>query len=198
MRPVTTTAILTDLRDANNAGAWAQFDSRYRPILIGLGRHLGLDEHDAEEVAQETLAEFAREYRAGKYERERGRLGAWITGIARNRIRAMIRERERKHAARGSSALGQVPDDVSLSKMYEEHRARAILAEALRELRENTRTSPNTVRAFELFALEGVPVEAVAAECGLDPAEVYRIKNRLTKSLREIVTRLEKVFSEDG
>src|SRR5262245_26130520 len=42
----TTTALLEGLEDAANAPAWQAFDQRYRPLLIGLARRLGLTDDD--------------------------------------------------------------------------------------------------------------------------------------------------------
>jgi len=40
----TTTKLLEELKDEANADAWNEFDTRYRPILIGFARRLGLGE----------------------------------------------------------------------------------------------------------------------------------------------------------
>ncbi len=62
----TTTAMLDALHDAGNADVWEQFDRRYRPILIGFARNLGLTDQDSADIAQETLARFLSEYRNGR------------------------------------------------------------------------------------------------------------------------------------
>ena len=54
----TTTAMLDALHDPENALVWETFDKRYRPILIGFARNLGLSEQDAADIAQETLTRF--------------------------------------------------------------------------------------------------------------------------------------------
>ena len=84
MRTRTATAMLEDLRDPGNQTVWQEFDTRYRPILIGFARKLGLSNEDSADAAQDALIQFVRSYRAGKYERQRGRLSSWVIGIARN------------------------------------------------------------------------------------------------------------------
>jgi hypothetical protein len=71
----TTTALLEGLHDPADAVAWEQFDRRYRPIVVGFASRLGLADADAADVAQEVMLQFVKEYRAGKYDRQRGRLG---------------------------------------------------------------------------------------------------------------------------
>jgi RNA polymerase sigma-70 factor (ECF subfamily) len=197
-RTTTTSQLLRDLLDDSADDAWREFDQRYRGIIIGLGRRLGLDQEAAEEAAQQALAEFARDYRAGRYDRSKGRLTAWLLGIARHRILDAGRSMARRRPQRGESALGALPDEDEMSQMWEAQRERAVLQQALRELRENTRTDPKTMHAFELFVLHETPAQMVAETCDISTAEVYRIKNRLTKRLREIVARLTRIYSEEA
>ena len=65
----TTTALLEGLFDSDNELAWSHFDARYRPIVIAFARKLGLSESDAGDVAQETILQFLKEYKEGKYDR---------------------------------------------------------------------------------------------------------------------------------
>lgn len=193
---LTTTSLLLDgLHDAENQAVWSEFDRRYRPILVGFARHLGLSEADADETAQRTLAEFAEGYLAGKYQREKGRLSAWILGIARHRATDVWRMRGRRREVRGASALIDLSDD-ECTQLWEDEQQRAILTRALETLREQTRTSPRTMRVFQQVAIEGVAAGVVAADFEMTTEEVYRVKNRITKRLRELVAQLTQAYAE--
>lgn len=198
VRQTTTTLLLEALHEPSNETVWQEFDARYRPILVGLARQLGIQPDDAEEVAQETLTQFVRDYRAGKYDPSKGRLSAWIIAIARHRVLDMHRARGKRRKWRGDSALSHLPDEEQLTRIWDAERDRVIFEQALAELREKSNVSTTTLRAFEMYALEGTPVETVARECGLTVAEVYRVKNRLTKRLREIVSRLNGIYAEES
>lgn len=195
-RTTTTTQLLQALFDPKDEAVWREFDGRYRPIIYGLAMRLGLGPHDAADVAQATMIEFVRDYRSGRYDRDRGRLRAWIIGIARHQVSDAFTQRKRRRALRGESAFEELPDDNRLTELWDAERERAILSEALRELRITTRTEPKTIQAFEMVAIDGVPAEAVALECGIEVAEVYRIKNRITKRLRAIVVQLTQAYLE--
>ena len=106
----TTTALLTGLFDPRNAAAWEAFDRRYRPILIGFARNCGAKDVDAAEVAQETIVRFVEEYRAGKYDRNRGRLGAWLVTIARYRLLDSRRRAGTARIERAESAMVDLDD----------------------------------------------------------------------------------------
>lgn len=192
----TTTALLAALHDSANAAAWEAFDQRYRPILVGFARSCGLSEHDAAELAQATIVRFIEQYREGKYDRERGRLGAWLVTIAKYRLLDLRRKASSMHITYGESAIVNLDDDRAVGDAYETQRRLAILREALKELRERTKTDPRTIRAFELLYYHGMTVQAVAADLGMQPQEVYLAKSRVAARIREIVARIEREYEE--
>lgn len=193
----TTTQLLESLRDPSNEGMWRLFDERYRPVLKAFARQQGMSEEDAGEVAQATLAQFTADYRAGRYDRSRGRLSSWIIGIARNRVVDIGRARQRHRQQRGESALVDVSDDSTVHLAWNEARRRVIFEKALGMLHSDTRMGVQTIKAFDLCAVRGVPAEAAAAECGMTVAEVYVAKNRAIKKLREIVAQLTEEFEDE-
>ncbi len=195
----TTTALLESLHDVGNAHIWEEFDGRYRPILIGFAMKLGLAHQDAADVAQQALTEFVRDYRAGQYERGKGRLSSWLISIARNRTVDLQRSQGRRRDWRGESAIDQGPvqDSAHDSAHWEAERKQVILARALSSLREKSRMSEHTIRAFELVALRGVPAQAAAEQCAMSVDEVYVAKNRVTRQLREIVTEMTHAYDDE-
>lgn len=198
LRTTTTTLLLERLRDPKDALVWEEFDARYRRILVGVGVKLGLDEEAASEAAQETLVQFVRDYREGRYDRGKGRLRAWIIGICRHRVADAHRRRARERGRRGESAMVDLADEQTVCAAWEEEQRRVVFARAMEVLRESTRTSVRTIRAFEMLAMGNVPAAEVAVELGLETAEVYRIKHRMTERLREIVAELTASYETDG
>lgn len=198
MEPVslvaTTTELLEGLHQQGNRGAWDEFDRRYRPILVGFLRRMGLNENDAADVAQETLACFVQDYRAGKYNRQQGRLRSWLIGIARCRLADLRRAKGRRRELRGESAIGDVPDDADTESVWETEQRQFIFEQAVRELRQTSRFNERTIAAFERVVLRREAVDAVSAELGLSPQEIYNAKNRVVERLREIVKRYEECF----
>lgn len=198
----TTTRLIEDLRDPGNAGAWSAFDARYRPVLISFALRLGFSADDAAEVAQQSLAEFARCHGEGRYQREQGRLSSWLIGIARNVGSSMRRRNMAGGLARagGDTVIGQMPaelpDEQHLTRIWAAEREQVILTEAMAILRTSPRMDERTLRAFELVAVRGVPAAEVAAECEMSIDAVYVVKNRLIKRLREIVRELTTAYDE--
>ncbi|MDZ4752946.1 MAG: RNA polymerase sigma factor [Phycisphaerae bacterium] len=195
----TTTAMLEALHDAANEPAWEAFDARYRPILVGFARNLGLTDSDAADVAQETLVRFIQDYREGKYDRTKGRLGAWLVGIARYRILDLRRKRSTRHEVQSDGAVANAVGDLDPDRLQAawdaEHR-QAIMREAMTELRQTTKTDERTIRAFELVVAHGRAPQQVAEELSISVHDVYLAKSRVAQRLREIVERLESTYDE--
>ncbi|UYV12352.1 MAG: hypothetical protein NCW75_13755 [Phycisphaera sp.] len=167
--------------------------------MTAFAHRLGFAGDDAAEMAQQTLAEFARAYAQGRYQRGRGRLSSWLIGIASN-----VGSGLRRRAARGPANTGdELLDDAwadqrLLQDAWDRERERAIVIEAMSILRDTSRVQADTLRAFELFAIRGVPAEEVAAQCSISVDAVYVVKNRLTGRLREIVQELTVAYDENG
>lgn len=194
----TTTDLLNGLNDSQNAEAWVELDGRYRPVLVNFARKLGLSDADAADVAQETLATFLKEYREGKYDRDRGRLRQWLIGIARYRALDVQRGGARKRVVRGESAIVDMSDDQALTQVWEAERRAVMLRQALRELREKTKINEKTIQAFELLTLQQLSAQSVADQLEMNVDEVYVAKSRCAAKLREIIDRLEKAYEGEA
>ncbi len=174
-----------------------EFDRRYRPIIIGLARKLGLRDEDAADVAQETLARFLKAYRAGEYDRTRGRLRSWIIGIAKYRIADVMRARANRQAWRGDSVIGELPAQEELDAIWDSQRRGTILRQAVEELRTGTKLNERTIAAFELLTFHQRAAASVAEELAMSMDDVYQAKNRVAARLRAIVERIEQLYDED-
>ena len=189
----TNTHLLRALFDASERTAWSEFDARYRPVIFQFARRVGIDDEAAAEIAQNTLVDFWADYHAGKFDRARGRLRAWIFGIARHQVASYRRARGRRREWRRESALDQLAGP-ELKDAWEGARQQAILERGIEQIQEETKTAPKTVCVFVQVALRSVAAAQVAQDNDMTVAEVYRVKHRLTKRLREIVGELETMY----
>ncbi len=190
----TTTTLLEGLFDARNQDVWRVFAERYEPVILGIARRLGLSDQDAADAAQETLIRFLQEYRAGKYDRERGRLGAWITSMARFRIADLYRARARDRKVRSDSAFDFVPSDDEMEKLWDEECRREIIRKAMQRLRDGTNLNEQTIAVFHALTLEQKEPADVAREHGVSIDVVYKSKQRCLTQLRTIINELNAVY----
>ncbi|MCA9294798.1 MAG: sigma-70 family RNA polymerase sigma factor [Phycisphaerales bacterium] len=192
----TTTTLLNALHDHGNEIAWAQLDHRYRPVIRGLARRLGVPESGAEEVAQQTLSEFVGAYRAGRYDRTKGRLSSWILGIAHHTALRAIRHGRRDQQA-GTALLEGLHDESMLRSIWIDERDRAIFSQAMSSLRQDSGMDERTMQAFELVSLRGVPAIEAAQQCRMSVDQVYVAKSRVTRKLRDLVSQMTAAFEDD-
>ncbi len=191
----TTTAMLAALHDPAATAAWEAFDARYRPILHGFARNLGLSDEESADVAQETIARFVEQYREGRYDRERGRLGAWLVGIARYRI-LDVRRAHGRRAVRGESAMVDLDDDRSLGDLWERERRSRIAELAMSRLRDSGRSDPRTMQAFEMLMVHGLTPAVVSEQLEMPIQSVYVAKSRIAERLQKLVAEIESEFDE--
>ena len=181
----TATVLLEGLHDPENEAVWREFDARFRPILHGFARGLGLSDADAADVAQESLTRFVRAYRGDRYRRERGRLSSWLIGIAKNCISDLNRKRAVRREDRLSAA--EPLDPRRVTQIWEDACERHLLQEAIEVLRSESHSDARTIRAFERVAINAEPPAQVAADLGMTANAVYIAKNRCLTRLRAIV-----------
>jgi len=194
MRWVTTTLLLENLRNAEEA-AWEQFVERFRAPIMRFACDLGLPADEAEDVAQETLMDFVRAYRSGQYDREKGRLSAWLFGIAHRRVRHAWRQRagqpRQVAAAQRTAFWDNLPDEEATRQSWDASWEQAVLDQCLQQVRAEVES--NTIRAFELFALHGRPAADVAGELGMSRNAVFIAKHRVMKRVLELRRQFESI-----
>lgn len=197
LQTVTSTTLLEGLREPENRTVWSQFDARYRPVIVGYARKLGLTEADAQDAAQQGLIEFSRSYREGKYDPGKGRLRDWLFGIAR----VQILNWRRRHRGREVQMLDQsgetnffaaIEDDDRLQQLWDDEWRQAVLRQCLEEVRREFDGS--TLEAFELFVWKGRPAQEVADELGMTPNAVFLVKHRVTKRIRQLMPAMEEIW----
>ncbi|MBX3389132.1 MAG: RNA polymerase sigma factor [Phycisphaeraceae bacterium] len=189
--------LLEQLKSEGNQEAWQRVDERFRGIVFGAARRVGLDEADAADVAQETMVQCLRDFRAGGYDRARGRLSGWIIAIAHNRISDVLRRKQRANQDVGDTSLVALPAVDAVSAAWNEALRDDLFRRSWERLQAESGQNPATIKAFELAVIRGVPTQAVAQECGLTVDQVYLAKNRVSGKLREIVEEMTKAY-EDG
>ena len=185
----TNTHLLDGLLHASNRDVWQGYVSRYRPMIVGFSRRLGLSAEDAEDTAQQTLIAFADSYRAGKYQRDKGRLRTWLFGIARNQaLNCRKRNARRRPRTATPEELDDLGQDDGLHAVWEREWRDAVLRACLEEVRGEVK--PTTFEAFRLFALEGVEAERVGEQLGITANAVFGAKRRVVRRVRELLPQM--------
>jgi len=185
----TTSTILDQLRDYENATAWSDFVDRFRDPIRRFALSLGLPEQECEDIAQEALLAFAEAYRDGRYERDRGRLSSWLFGITYHQVlrRRRAFARNAVDMAAGDTTadiMERLPDEAAATDEWEREWERSLLRQCLECVR--SEFAPETIDAFELSVRDDKPAEAVATALGVPVKAVYNAKHRVLRRIRKL------------
>src|SRR5262245_45691368 len=185
--PATRVTLLGRLRDPQDQQAWSEFVGLYGPLLFAFARRRLPQDEDAADVTQEVLTAVM----GGRYQRPRGRFQKWLVTVLLNKIRDF-------HAAR--RRRGEVCDGTAVSERLQEEpfrdeeeewdreRERHLLRVAAERVR--ARTNPVHWDAFARTALANQPGQEVASALSLSLTNVYAIKSRVMKDIKEEIHRL--------
>lgn len=196
----TNESLLDRVKRADAHDAWREFFHAYGSTIMRYAQKLGLTEHQAEEVLQETMVALMRQLPEFCYDRRQGKFRNYLlTIVHRKSLAALRRAKGQPNVSLdsddtcGQRALHDVLPAVVANTDAREAEARwreAIMEDALARLAVNPALADGTYDVFRAYAIENRPVADVAAEFGLKENAVYQIKNRLLRRLRVDVARL--------
>jgi RNA polymerase sigma-70 factor, ECF subfamily len=184
---LTSVSLLDRLKAARpDAFDWQRLQGIYLPLIQRwLRRVPGLGE-EAQDLAQEVFLVVVREL--PRFERRReGSFRTWLRNITVNKAWSFSKQRDRR------PAVGLDLTDGFLDKManpesdlarewdreHDEHVVQKILAAVQPDF------TPPTWKAFQRFAVDGLPAAHVAQELGLTENAVLLAKSRVIRRLRE-------------
>lgn len=195
--PTTSKTLLRDLGADARSPRWAEFISRYRPMMESFlaARYPSLAP-DADDLVQETLVALLRALPDYRYvPGEQGSFHNYLTGILRNKAASLLRRREAEAArdawaAAESAAPPALADEVAAARDEAAWRD-AVLQIALRQLLADESVQERTKQVFIRVAVEGEDPAAVAEAFGIERNAVDQMKSRMTRRLRDLVAALD-------
>ena len=133
--PDTRASLLLQLQAGDDQDGWQDFVAIYRPIIYRLARKRGLQDADAQDLAQQVLVSIAGAIERWHQHDESTRFRHWLRRVARNAISNVLTRRPRDIASGGTSIHEflevQVDEDSDLSREIElEHRRELFLRAA--------------------------------------------------------------------
>jgi RNA polymerase sigma-70 factor (ECF subfamily) len=185
--------LLIRVRDPADQAAWHEFVEIYRPLILRLARQKGMQEADAEDVAQQVLAAVAQAVEQREHDPKRAKFRTWLNRVAQNAILNTL-ARGRPDRGSGDSALLAVlnqhesPTGPDSALLRLEHR-REVFRWAARQVRKEFHQT--TWDAFWLTAVEECTVDAVSKELAKNPGVIYAARSRVIRRIQEKVTEYE-------
>jgi RNA polymerase sigma-70 factor (ECF subfamily) len=185
---VTSLSLLQRIRNGDASG-WHRVVDLYSPLVHYWCRRWGVDGADADDVLQEVFAAAAQSITAFRREREGDTFRGWLRVIARNRVLAFWRSRNRHPEAVGGSdpwqRLQEIPEPTPDTPDDSEEAGQfsALVQRAMTLLRNEF--EDRTWQAFWRVTADGRAVADVAAELGMSANAVRMAKSRVLRRLRE-------------
>lgn len=191
--PDTRGSLLIRVRDPADQAAWYEFVEIYRPIILRLARQKGMQEADADDVAQQVLVAVAKAIEQREHDPKRAKFRTWLGRVAHNAILNALTRRRRDRGSGDSALLAVLNGHASHtgpdSDLLRLERRREVFRWAVRQIRKEFRQA--TWDAFWLTAVEGRAVEVVAKELEKNRGAIYAARSRVIRRIQEKVTDYE-------
>lgn len=189
---ITRPSLLLRIRDPGDDAAWAQFVEIYTPLIYRYCRTRGLQDADAADLAQETMAAVARAIAGFEYNPERGKFRNWLLTVVQNRLRTFLSRQQRQPALAGETALRLILERDSLERddpAWQADYYRTLFDWAAGRVRGDFQDS--TWQAFWQTTVDERDGQEVADSLGLTVGAVYVAKSRVLARLKEEILRLD-------
>jgi RNA polymerase sigma-70 factor (ECF subfamily) len=197
--PETSESLIARVKDLADGEAWTEFLAMYRPVVVRMALRRGLQDADAQDVAQKVL--LAVSLAIGKWEpRSEQPFRAWLGKIAHN---AILNRLTRRPPDVGTG-LSAVADQLNEVAEDDPDTAAEIVLETRRELfrlasqQVRVEFAPVTWEMFWETEVHEKSVEEVAAAFDRSPGAVYVARCRVMKRLRDRVQEVSVVWGVDS
>jgi len=199
----TRASLLGRLKDWNDQTSWQEFDQIYRRLILSFALKQGLNQQEAEDVAQETWLAVAKAIGTFEYDPARSSFKNWLLTVTRHRILDHCRRRPKEALAQPrladdstrTSTVARLPDPHSVaSEAVWDEEWRQTLTELAVE-RFKAAVSPEHFRIFYLSVIKAQPAAKVATALGVNLAKVYVVRHRLTPRFAKLVASLQNEVS---
>ena len=187
----TSPSLLARLRDSpEDQSAWGEFVGRYQPRLLAWGRRWGLQDSDAQEVAQNVMVRLASKLRVLSYDPSLSFRG-WLYTIARHAWSDFVSD-QRKQGVHGDPT--EVLQSVQARDDLEQRLADVFDLELLEEAtsRVKARVEDKTWEAFRRTAMLEETASVVSAALNMPIASVFKAKSNIQRLLQEEIAILER------
>ena len=192
---VTRESLVGRLVNLDDRKRWQEFFDTYWRLIYSVARKSGLTDAEAQDVVQETVITVAKNI--SKYEREAGSFKGWLLHITRWRIADQFRKRPPHGAAgrdrtrAGTATIERVPDPdgIDLDAAWREEWRQNLLSAALERVKR--KVDARHYQIFDCTVVKQWSAAKVAKELGVNIAQVYLVKHRLSALLKCEVKAIE-------
>jgi RNA polymerase sigma factor (sigma-70 family) len=189
----TRSSLLEEIKRLSNASGWRRFHELYAPLIQRFALRSGLTRVESDEVVQNTMLRVVERISEFDYDRERGSFKSWLLKCAKWRILDAIRARPKNTlqlATDGNAGPSLMPVAVFESAWDDEwaEHQKQIALEGVKK-----KSSAAHFQIFCLYVIDGLSARKVAEMVGVTVAQVYLVRCRLGRMLKNELTALRDV-----
>ena len=190
--PETRASLLVKLQSDDDEAAWQEFVAIYRPVLYRMACRRGLQDADAQDLAQQVLISVSGAI--GSWESREGTpFRHWLRKVASNAILKTL-TRQPVDPGRGGTTvtqmLGNAPaDEEQVQRELELERQREVFLRAAAIVRADI--DANTWKVFELAVIDGLAIEQAAQQTGKGIGAAYAARGRVMKRLKQVAALMQ-------
>ncbi len=190
--PDTKSLLLQNIQSFDDREAWDEFVAIYRPAIYRMARRRGMQDFDAQDLAQDVLVRVARAI--DQWVPQPGvRFRHWLRKVASNAILSAISRAPQDRPLGGTDPMNDLAQQPEIQQVLsheldrEAEREQFLRAAAIVQRDVNA----ETWQAFELTVVEGLDCEQAAQQMSKSIGTIYAARSRVLKRLKAEINREE-------
>jgi RNA polymerase sigma-70 factor (ECF subfamily) len=178
--------------EPNNGQVWEDFVRVYGPKIRSWCTKWQISEPDADDISQLVLVKLVEKLPEFEYDSGQSFRG-WLKVMVHNTWIDLTRKNKQDRSS-GDTAIGRLLNEVEAREDLVQRLQREYDHELYLLALERTRlrVEPQTWKAFELTAIEGLKGKEASQRIPMQVAQVYVAKRRVQQLIREEIEKLEK------
>lgn len=190
-------SLVSRLHHWDDQASWEEFFNTYWRLIYSFAVKAGLTDQEAEDVVQETVLGIAKKMADFRYDPKVCSFRGWLLHVTRLRVWDQLRKRlpaqaPRTRGTRATTALERIPDPMGaeLDAVWNEEWEKNIVNAAMARVKGRVR--PEHYQMFYLNVVKEISAPKVAATFGISTAQIYLVKHRVSRLIKDEVRKLER------
>jgi RNA polymerase sigma factor (sigma-70 family) len=194
-------SLLSRLKNWNDDASWRVFFDTYWRLIYNTAIKAGLNDAEAQDVVQDTVISVLKSMPNFRYDPSKGTFKGWLLRLTQRRIVDQGRKRQKGpgdfqqrdfhgRADDDTDLLERIPDPTGgqMEAIWDAEWEQNLLAAALE--RTKAKVDLKHYQIFDLYVVKGWKVTEIARVMRVNPAQVYLIKHRIQKLLKDEFDRM--------
>ena len=184
----TSKSLLEKAKDDPKSDAWFELIRIYEPLISGWIVRAGVEQSEVGDISQEVFQTMSRELEAFEHNGRTGAFRNWLKTTTIYRCRRYWESKKRRaglsESDDGADVLNQLADSNSeLSKTWDNEHDHYVIQRILKLVEREF--EPKSFEVFVRYVLKDESPEMLASKYEIPVGQVYKIKFRVMKRLRQ-------------